>query len=76
MACPPVCSTSAMRRSSRTRSASRSVRSMVSDTATSDVDTTSTAVSSRSKTSKMAARKPCAMSIRVDRTSMTVMPSL
>ena len=76
MACPPVRRTSAMRRSASTISVSRSVRSMVSDTATSEVDTTSTAVRIRSKTSKIAARKPCASSMRVDRTSMTVTPSL
>ena len=42
------------------------VLSMVSDTLTSDVETTSTGVSKRSKTSKMRRRNPWAINIRLD----------
>ena len=49
---------------------------MVSETLTSDVDTISTGVSKRSKTSKMRRRKPCAPSMRVERMLTTVMPRL
>ena len=46
--------------------------STVTDTLTSDVVTTSTAVLNRSNTSNSRRRKPCAISIRVEVMSMTV----
>ena len=59
------------RRLSRIAS-SRRVSSTVTDTLTSDVVTTSTAVLNRSNTSNSRRRKPCAISIRVEVMSMTV----
>jgi hypothetical protein len=53
---------------------SRRASSIVTDTLTSDVVTTSTAVLWRSNTSNRRRRKPCAISMRVDVMSTTVTP--
>jgi hypothetical protein len=50
--------------------------SIVTDTDTSDVVTTSTAVRCRANTSNTRCRKPCAISIRVEAMSMRVTPRL
>ena len=50
--------------------------SIVTDTLTSDVVTTSTASGSRANTSNSRCRKPCAISMRVDEMSMRVTPRL
>src|SRR5262252_2312768 len=64
--------TSANAFSSHTISASFRVSSTVTDTLTSDVVTTSTAVLNRSNTSNRRLRKPCAPNMRVDVMSTTV----
>ncbi len=56
-------------------SARRRASSIVTDTLTSDVVTTSTDVRCCSNTSKMRRRKPCAISMRVDVMSTTVTPA-
>ena len=76
IACPPACDTSAMEASSSVISSSRSSQSMVSDTPTSEVETTSTAVRWRSKIANASAKNPWAINIRVERMSTTVIPSL
>ena len=65
--------TSANADSSSTSSSSRLASSMVTEMLTSDVVTTSIAVRQRSKTSKTRRRNPCAISMRVDVMSTTVM---
>ena len=55
-------------------SGSRRASSIVTDTLTSDVVTTSTDVRCCSNTSKMRRRNPCAISMRVDVMSTTVTP--
>ncbi len=62
--------------SSAAISPTRRSSSTVTDTLTSDVVTTSTAVRCRSNTSNTRRRNPCAISIRVDVISITVMPRL
>ena len=57
-------------------SSRRRVSSTVTETLTSEVVTTSTAVLNRSNTSKSRRRKPCAISMRVDVMSITVTPRL
>jgi hypothetical protein len=57
-------------------SSSRRVLSTVTETLTSEVVTTSTAVLNRSNTSNSRRRKPCAISMRVEVMSITVTPRL
>src|SRR5687767_5477160 len=66
--------TSATSASAFMMSGSRRVSSIVTETLTSDVVTTSTDVRNCSNTSKIRRRNPCAMSMRVDWMSTTVTP--
>ena len=73
MALRPTYFTNASFSMSAAISGMRSLESTVSETLTSEVETTSTAHLWRSKISKICRRKPCAMSMRAATTSMTVM---
>jgi hypothetical protein len=68
--------TSPRAESPATRSSSGALSSTVSDTDTSEVATTSTGVRCAAKTSNTCRRKPCAMSMRVERTRTIEMPLL